>query len=194
MTDAEQGEPEAVVIDSRIDPLTAVHNFGFLSVGMVSVLPLLWVFLLKDNSFGTGFKVASYVNLVFSTPYTLVYFIFLLLGQSRLFGSWLDTTMRFSVAGPWFFNFYAIYVMAYMGITDAAEGGVVNLAALVLYIGYSAAVMYAQYSWVPGVARYYIGVTAITEAAMTPTLNSQPPVSEEAPNMDDMSYLDEVQE
>jgi len=74
-------EPEVVYVDLRMDPETAVHNFGILSISMSTLMPLLWVFLMKESAdLGTtGYKVGSYMALIFATPYSFVYLIWLLL-------------------------------------------------------------------------------------------------------------------
>lgn len=130
-----------MIIDNRIDPLTAVHFYGLMSIVMASAMPLLWMFVMRDNSFNTGFKVSAYVNLIFATPYGFFYLLFFILGEARWLASWLDTTMRFSVAGPWFFNFYAIYVIIYLCITETSSAAL-NYAALAAYLAYSVAAMY----------------------------------------------------
>lgn len=146
-------EPEVIVIDNRIDPLTAIHNFGQLSIVMACLMPLVWRFVMRDT-FNTGFKVGAYINMIFASPYGFIYLLFFAMGESRYLASWLDSAMRFGVAGPWFFNFFAIYVIVYVNVTDSSAS-VLNYPALAGYVTYSAAIMYFQYLWVPGVARYY---------------------------------------
>mmetsp|Transcript_36899 Transcript_36899/g.48492 ORF Transcript_36899/g.48492 Transcript_36899/m.48492 type:complete len:150 (-) Transcript_36899:335-784(-) len=133
-------EPQVKVIDNRMDPLTAVHNFGYLSITMASLMPLVWRFVMRDT-FSTGFKVGAYVNMIFSTPYGFVYMLFLMLGEKRFLASWLDSTMRWSVAGPWFFNLFAIYVIVFISATDNSASSW-NYPGLVGYLFYSAATMY----------------------------------------------------
>ena len=114
---------------------------------------MLWRFVMRD-SYNTGFKVAAYVNLVFAFPYALVYCFFLMLGEARYMASYLDSAMRWSVAGPFFLNFFAIYVMIYLPVTDSSIGAQ-DYIALGGYLVYSFFVMSYTYQWVPGVSRYY---------------------------------------
>ena len=74
-------EPEVVYLDMRMDPETAVHYFGLLSISMASFMPLIWVFLMKESAdLGTtGYKVGSYISMIFAAPYSFVYLIWLLL-------------------------------------------------------------------------------------------------------------------
>ena len=184
-------ETEVAIVDNRIDPLTAVHNFGQLSIVMASAMPLIWRFLMRDT-FNTGFKVGAYINMIFSAPFGFIYALFFMLGESRMLAGWLDSAMRFSVAGPYFFNFFAIYVIVFVSVTDSSSS-VLNYPALAGYVVYSAAIMYYQYLWVPGVARYY------QEESVVPSQNSYKTEvgatdQEDSPDMDDASYLDKNQE
>jgi len=145
VTDITSQEPEVsvTIIDNRIDPLIAVHSFGQLSLIMATAMPLAWRFAMRDT-FNTGFKVAAYINMIFSAPYSFVYLLFLAVGDSRDVAFYLDNAMRWSVAGIFFLNFFAIYVMIYLAITDSSSG-VADYVGLAAYLAYSFFAMMYSY-------------------------------------------------
>ena len=145
-----------------IDPTTAVHYYGILSLVMATAMPLLFNFWFKSTSDlnTAGYKVGSYFNMIFAGPYVVSYVFFLLTGASRIMAGWLDTTMRISIAGPWFFNFYAIFVIFMTGLSKST---VLQWIMLVFYLGYSAAQMYFQFMFAAGVANFYLRESIVGE-------------------------------
>ena len=154
-------------------------------------MPLAWRFVMRDT-FNTGFKVAAYVNMIFSAPYSAVYLVFLGLGESRDAAFYLDNAMKWSLAGIFFLNFFAIYVMIYLAITDSSSG-VVDYIGVAAYLAYSFFAMMYSYYWVPGVARYYHEESTIPSTRRASQLNMRRDGDDTAPDMDDETYLEEVQ-
>ena len=137
-----------------VDGLKNMVNFyGYLSIISASFTPLLWSFYMSSNASlnTTGYKVGAYINLFFWGPYVGAILLFWVSGSSDIFVDWLVATMRFSIAGPWFFNFYAIYAVFKTGLVDTSA---LQIGAAFIYVFYSMVAMAAQFSLAPSVQTY----------------------------------------
>ena len=135
----------------------------------------------------TGYKVGAYINMVFAAPFSFVYLFWLVI-DTKLVASWLDTTMRFSVAGPWFFNFYAIGVIFFTGLNETTWLQFVGVA---LYLTYSFFACLMQLWWVPGVARYYT-LSKVTGKNFYNVYVTPEADEEGAPDMEDLTYQEVI--
>ena len=100
----------------------------------------------------------------------------------------MNTALGYSVAGPFFFNFYAIYVLLRSTFSDAS---VQKTLGFIGYLIYSAVVMIVAVKQAPGVAMYWLEEAAKPDSFWT---NWVPPSqdSKAAPDFDDSAYLDEL--
>ena len=116
-------------------------------------MPMLWRNVLSSSSdfATTGYKVAAYVHLISFGPYAFMILPFWLTLGNDLFVEWLVSAMRFSVMGPWFLNFYALYVI---GKTSVPDLSALQIAAATAYAGYSLLTMILQKRMTPKIMAY----------------------------------------
>ena len=177
-----------------VDGLKNMVNFyGFLSIMSASFTPLLWTMYMQNTTTlnTTGYKVGAYINLFSWGPYASAILLFWLSGSNEIFVDWLVSTMKFSVAGPWFFNFYAIYVIFKTGFT--ADSGTIQTAAAFSYVFYSTISMWAQFTVAPFVIEYSHR-DAHLEANSYRDYEEPMQDEKDAPVMADDSYLNGPQE
>ena len=175
---------------NAINPATAVNIYGVLSIVFASAFPLLWNNSMKSstNFATTGYKVAAYLNLVSWSPFALVA-LFYWVTRADFLAAWIDTAMRFSVAGPWFFNIYVLYVI---GRTGLVNNSTTQFLAFVGYLAYSFIQLVSTFALVPGVAAFSAKETASpTNSYRDYVIPEQD--TKESPDMEDLSYLDDAQ-
>ena len=102
----------------------------------MAFIPSFWRFFLIDTSTlnTAGYKVAAYINLFTWSPYAGAILLFWMSGSNDFFVDMLVSTMKFSIAGPWFLNFFAIYVIFATGLTTLNG---LTIGASVGYVFYS---------------------------------------------------------
>ena len=130
-----------------------INLYGFMSIALSAFMPLLWrMYLIDSTSLNTtGYKVAAYINLFTWSPYAGAVLLFWLSGSSDLFVDWVVSAMRFSVLGPWFANFFAIYVIGKTGVADASA---LQIGAMSGYVFYSFTTMVLQFRITPSIQAY----------------------------------------
>ena len=139
-----------------VDDFKADFNtYGVLSVVFTTSFPLLWKYILSDSATynTTGYKIAAYSHLFTWSPLALTYTFFSIFGTGYSL-DWVDSAMRFSVAGPWLIQIFAIYVLFATGIENTSAPEFVGV---FTFIAYNIAQMAMQYVLIPGVSAYTTG-------------------------------------
>ena len=113
---------ETVVFYNEAELSKVTNTYGALALAISVFMPTLWKLVFSQSSSlnTTGYKVAAYINMIFFGPYGLSMLIYWTFGSSKFATGALESTARFSVAGPWFFNFYTIFVLLWTGLVDTS--------------------------------------------------------------------------
>jgi len=169
-----------------------INLYGFLSIGLTAFIPLLWrLYLIDTTSLNTtGYKVAAYVNLFTWSPYVGAVLLFWLSGSSDLFVDWVVGAMRFSILGPWFVNFFAIYVIGKTGLSETSP---LQISSMTGYVFYSFVTMVLQFRMTPSIQAYQTRNDPYKENLYRDYREPEQDL-EPAPPMEDTSYLEPGQD
>lgn len=104
--------------NSLEDYVSAFNVYGIMAAVFAPTLPFLWRYWLRQTSDlnTAGYKLAAYSHLVTWTPFLFTWVMHLIF-KANFTLSWCNWAMKVTFAGPWFFQIYAIYVMALTGLT-----------------------------------------------------------------------------
>ena len=173
------------------DYTTAFHIYGILSAIYAPTIPLLWRYWLRQSSDlnTAGYKLAAYSHLFTWTPFLFTYAMHLLF-QANFSLSWCNWALQVSLPGPWLFQVYAIYVMAYTGLRKLST---TQWLGFFTYLVWNVGQMVLQLIYVPRVNSYTRDYKP-NGGSSSSLFRDPTDDGVDAPDMNDMSYLDEMQE
>ena len=176
---------------SVVDEFKIYFNlYGSLSLLFGIGLPLLWSFLLKDTeSFSaTRYKIVAYSHLFIWSPLAST-FVFYFIFRTNYALDWVDSAMRFTVAGPWVIQLFAIYVLF---AAENTSWSVFETLGVVSFISYNIGQMILQYVFIPKVAAYTTGFDAVPRKDLASMFQESKEDSKPAPDTDNLDYLNDT--
>ena len=99
--------------------------------------------------------------------------------------------MRFTVAGPWVIQLFAIYVLF---AADNTSWSALETAGVVSFIAYNLGQMILQYVFIPSVAVYTTEFEPVKRIDLSSIFRKKQPIQDTkpAPDMDNFDYLNQT--